>query len=458
MKSVVAWSVVILAGCLGGCGRTDPIALLDASMPDTGGEEGESTTAADSFADDSNADTAADTGPVVTTTPPPPVTTTDPGGEVDTGPMTNCGNAVIEFDELCDGPELGGEDCVSQGFGDGVLLCTDDCLGFDPVLCEEPSCGNGILEGEEACDGTDLGGVTCEDLGFGPGIPNCTIGCTGFDVTPCIGARCGDGIVHATEVCDGLDLKGETCVSQGFDGGVLSCAAGCQDFEYGNCFQCGDGFIDPGEVCDGADLGGNSCLAQGFDGGALACASDCGGFDITGCISLTCGNDLIDGAEVCDGPDLAGQDCASLGLGTGELACDAGCTSLDTSGCLFCVEEDIGTATGPGVATGNTDLEDDDLPQSCAAGGSADRVLLFTATDAGDYAFDTNGSDYDTALTAFASCDPGSQLACDDDGGTGTDSRIVVDLAAGQSVLIVVDGWSGSTGDWILNIEPPSLP
>ena len=36
---------------------------------------------------------------------------------------------------------------ITEGFGDGILLCTNDCLGFDPVLCEEPQCGNGLIEG-----------------------------------------------------------------------------------------------------------------------------------------------------------------------------------------------------------------------------------------------------------------------------------------------------------------------
>ena len=430
--------------------------FLDLSTPGTTDGGDESTTGAvDSAADESG----ATVGPV-TTVEPPSVTTTGPGGDAETGPGPgpNCGNDVIDDDELCDGPDLGGRTCITEGFGDGILLCTNDCLGFDPVLCEEPQCGNGLIEGDELCDGSDLGGITCRDFGYDRGVPECSFDCSGFDIEPCIPPRCGDGVIEGDEVCDGVLLQGETCLTQGFDGGVLSCGAGCEEYELGNCFRCGDDAIDPGEVCDGVALGGNSCLTEGFDAGALTCAADCDSFEITGCISFSCGNDLIDGAEVCDGTDLGGNDCGSLGFGIGELACDAGCVAFDISGCSVCVEEDIGTATGPMVASGNTDLEDDDLPQSCAAGGNADRVIHFMATDPGPYIIDTNGSSYDTALTAFESCDPGSELACDDDGGTGTDSRIVIDLAAGQSILIVVDGWSGRSGDWVLNIEPPAPP
>jgi hypothetical protein len=35
------------------------------------------------------------------------------------------------------------------------------------------ACGNGVVDSGEGCDGTDLGGATCESEGFGPG----TLGC-----------------------------------------------------------------------------------------------------------------------------------------------------------------------------------------------------------------------------------------------------------------------------------------
>ena len=31
------------------------------------------------------------------------------------------------FVEACDGPELGGATCMSEGFGDGMLSCTANC-------------------------------------------------------------------------------------------------------------------------------------------------------------------------------------------------------------------------------------------------------------------------------------------------------------------------------------------
>ena len=77
---------------------------------------------------------------------------------------------------------------------------------------------------------------------------------------------------------------------------------------------------------------------------------------------------------------------------------------------------------------------------------------MFTAPTAGEYVFDTVDSDYDTALAAFSSCDPTSEIACNDDL-AGQMSQIALDLDAGESVYIVIDGWDGATGDWVLNIN-----
>jgi hypothetical protein len=139
------------------------------------------------------------------------------------------------------------------------------------------------------------------------------------------------------------------------------------------------------------------------------------------------------------------------------LACAAGCAAYDTGGCIAdCVEQDIGSATGAGVAAGSTVGEDNTLAPGCVAGG-ADHVMSFTATGAGNYVFDTFGSGYDTALAIFGDCNPGSELACNDDTG-GLQSEVTVALAAGQTVNVVVDGFGGATGNWVLNIESPVPP
>ncbi|MCP4845724.1 MAG: hypothetical protein GY901_11605, partial [Actinomycetia bacterium] len=46
-----------------------------------------------------------------------------------------CGDGVIDPPEVCDGNNLGGETCVSQGFSGGTLACSGDCLSFDTSGC-----------------------------------------------------------------------------------------------------------------------------------------------------------------------------------------------------------------------------------------------------------------------------------------------------------------------------------
>ena len=50
-------------------------------------------------------------------------------------PMAVCGNDLIDGMDVCDGTDLGGEDCVSQGFAGGTLGCLPNCSGFDTTMC-----------------------------------------------------------------------------------------------------------------------------------------------------------------------------------------------------------------------------------------------------------------------------------------------------------------------------------
>lgn len=48
---------------------------------------------------------------------------------------SSCNNGVIERPELCDGANLGGATCTSQGFSSGTLRCSADCMSFDTSQC-----------------------------------------------------------------------------------------------------------------------------------------------------------------------------------------------------------------------------------------------------------------------------------------------------------------------------------
>ena len=255
---------------------------------------------------------------------------------IDSGPLVNssdcnpCGDYVIKAPEVCDGANLGGETCQTQGFDAGALSCNATCNGFDTAGCSI-ICGNGIRSGNELCDWPDLAGETCTNFGFDGGELSCNATCDGFDTQGC-SVICGNGIRSGNELCDGPDLTGRTCMDLGFDGGALSCNATCNGFDTAGCSViCGNGIRSGDELCDGSDLGEQTCKTRGFGSGTLTCNGTCDGIITTGC--SPCGNDHIDPGEMCDGTDLAGQTCVSLGFEPGVLSCNSACSAFVT---LFC--------------------------------------------------------------------------------------------------------------------------
>ena len=67
-----------------------------------------------------------------------------------------CGDGTANGPEDCDGSDLQGETCVTQGYGGGTLACDPNCLGFDTSGCY--SCGDDMIAGPEQCDGMNLNG------------------------------------------------------------------------------------------------------------------------------------------------------------------------------------------------------------------------------------------------------------------------------------------------------------
>lgn len=155
--------------------------------------------------------------------------TSDAGEDADTD-MPECGDGVIEGDEVCDGDALDGQDCSSQGFDGGTLACADDCT-FDTSQCTTNTCGNGQIDSGEDCDGSELGGATCSSEGFVDGTLACN-NCQ-FDTSNC--SNCGNDTVDSGETCDGTDLNGETCETQGFAGGTLACEPACGAYDTSGC-------------------------------------------------------------------------------------------------------------------------------------------------------------------------------------------------------------------------------
>jgi subtilisin-like proprotein convertase family protein len=213
---------------------------------------------------------------------------------IDTSNCSLCGDGVVTGAEICEPGVLQGETCQSQGFDDGALACNADCSGYDVSSCTD--CGDAAVEGNEQCDGNNLAGESCNSLGFaGGGALACSNTCT-FNTGMCTNDFCGDGSVNGNDVCDcgnqGVNctanqLGNQNCVSQGFDGGALGCFSpnNCQ-YDTAGCYECGDGSINPGEQCDGVNLGGETCVSQGFNGGGtLTCNGSCG-FNTAQCVAV----------------------------------------------------------------------------------------------------------------------------------------------------------------------------
>lgn len=187
------------------------------------------------------------------------------------------------------------EDTCGRGsYGAAGTVCVDPCDGGPIPGC--PVCGNQVIEGSEECDGMELGGETCVSQGFDSGTLGCSPTCT-LDRSGCT-TVCGDGIIRGNEECDGSNLRGRLCIVFGFDDGILTCSSTCT-FDLSGCCctdgtpgcpvcpVCGDGVRDaPYELCDGADLGPATCTSQGHLPGTLLCNATCDGFIYTGCIGL----------------------------------------------------------------------------------------------------------------------------------------------------------------------------
>lgn len=289
-RKVWLWASVVL---LGGCpGPSDP---RDAGRGDTG--------ALDAPRDASTSDA-------------PP----------NDAPVASCGNGAVEGTEECDGVDLAGETCSSQGFDTGTLACGSDCT-LDKTGCER-TCGNGDIDSGEDCDGTNLNGGSCVTAGFASGTLACNGDCS-YNTTACL--SCGNGVVDSGEGCDGSAFGTATCVTLGFTGGALACTSTCS-VDTSGCTDtlCGNGAVDAGEDCDGAALGGRNCTNFGFGSGTLSCNPSC---TANTSMCSSCGNGVVNGSESCDGTALGGHTCASEGYTSGTLRCTATCV-LDPTMCV----------------------------------------------------------------------------------------------------------------------------
>ncbi len=306
----------------------------------------------------------------------------------------NCGDAIVDPGESCDGEELAGQTCGTLGFYDdgAPLTCSADC-SFNTTQCGS-SCGDNVVDVayNEECDSQQLSGNTCVSFGFVGGSLGCLADCK-YDTTGCISVcgnglvepnegcddsntapadgcselcevepgwtcagvpsvceivECGDGVAAGDEPCDGPDLKGQTCEALGYYGGTLACSGACE-LDLASCEaagSCGDGQFQAGfEACEGPNLGGATCESLGYHGGTgivPVCTAECALDDSACAATGSCGDGQLQaGFEDCDGAVDVSDTCATQGLFSGSLSCNGAC-GFDTSLCIDAVRLTLG--------------------------------------------------------------------------------------------------------------------
>ncbi|MFH1418917.1 MAG: C25 family cysteine peptidase [Planctomycetota bacterium] len=114
----------------------------------------------------------------------------------------------------------------------------------------------------------------------------------------------------------------------------------------------------------------------------------------------------------------------------------------------------------PGVYTGNTNSASNDGSASCGtSSSSADVWYSYTPDSGGSATFSLcTGTTYDAVLSVHSGC-PGTssnELGCDDDYcGGGGPSQVSIPVTGGNTYLIRVTGWNGSTGSHTLTLTGP---
>ena len=254
---------------------------------------------------------------------------------------STCGNGVLDEPvgcalpaEVCDGTELGGATCASEGFTEGTIGCTSDCA-LDTSLCT--TCGDDTVEGSEVCDGSDLGDVTtCADLpGFGSdatGLPTCESDCGGYDDTGC--AECGNGDFEVGEACETTFEGTQGCESAENCQNCNLCVQ-CLAFETVDCdkIEEDNGYLySPDFYSMVTWTLDNACLDSVASAVVTATCTDDDGFSISGSAGALTGgpidlfpddsDGLFDEDDACSGPVTVGLVINGRTLDTETLTCE----------------------------------------------------------------------------------------------------------------------------------------
>ncbi len=147
------------------------------------------------------------------------------------------------------------------------------------------------------------------------------------------------------------------------------------------------------------------------------------------------------GAEVVTGSNVGLSDDFGLRF------CDGGVGSTTTAGSETGVATSVGTVGTSGVG----DTGDTFGTTGGSAGDGGDFVVSWTPPSSGPFVIDTSGSDMDTVLTVVAPECGAMSSDCNDDC-EGLRSGLIYEATEGETVYIVIEGYSGRRGSFVLNI------
>ena len=358
-----------------------------------------------------------------------------------------------DMSELCDGKDNDCDGIVDEELSDLVFFRDLDGDGYgtsmDRIIDCAPVTGYVV-------DGTD-----CDD-DDDTVYPGRSESCNGVD------DNC-DGVIDESWPLEAYfyDADGD-----GFGAGeaTMACSAPADHVRSDTDCDDTDDLVNPSiyadcedgrdEDCDGEiDEGPDSTFYRDLDGD---------GFGDIGTTLVTCeapSGWVADATDCDDGSGAVSPEAREVGSACGDRIdndCDGLVDDLDSDcDCPdhgYVEDEDLGTETGAAVRSGDTTSEDDTYTYGeCGSSGARDRFFLFEAPETACYTVTTEGSSYDTLLRVLDACE-GTSIACNDDyygsPSLGLRSRVDVSLEAGDTVFIVVDGYSSSSyGSYVLNID-----
>ncbi len=363
------------------------------------------------------------------------------------GPHGRCSDATGYIGCACD-PGYAGNRCQlcanhwQDHDTDG--LCTEACT--HPEL----SCGHG----------------TCDDTS-GTALCLCDEGYTGVGCSECADQwqdNDGDGLCAPACAPEHADCHGHgTCDDTS---GQILCA--CDPAYVGtHCDTCAHGYQD--NDGDGTCL--PTCANMPLPCGANSTCSDLSGEATCTCFPAYTGpncDQCATGYQDHDGDGVCSPSCANLGYtcsgkgtcsdasGTARCVCDAGYVNAGPNLCVIngtgvdC-SSPLWLDLGAGTITGNTQGAGNHAAPSCQSNHGQERVYAIDVPET--LTIEAVVSGFDTVMYLRRVCnDPATEIACDDDGGPGTGSRIVATLEPGTAYLFV-DGYGSAAGAFTLTLQ-----